>query len=66
LFEKGAEAFGLLFDFDSATELQDNKAKDKESLHFGESSIAEAKVVGRNENVQVHAEITQVILILLF
>jgi len=35
------------------------KAKNKESLHFRESSILEAKVVERNENVQVHAEITQ-------
>jgi len=35
------------------------KAQYKESLHFGESSILEAEVVGRNEHVQVHAEITQ-------
>jgi acyl-coenzyme A thioesterase PaaI-like protein len=35
------------------------KAKYKESPRFGESSILEAKVVRRNKNVQVHAEITK-------
>ena len=35
------------------------KAKYKDALNFGESSILEAKVVEINENVQVHADITQ-------
>lgn len=56
-FGKGAEAFGL--PFDDASDYGSFKAKYKQFLSLAEPSILEARVVDRNQNVQVHAAITK-------
>jgi len=58
-FAKGADAFGL--PFESSRNFGDFKASYKKAVSLGEPSIVEARVLGRDLNVQVHAEITKAI-----
>jgi pimeloyl-ACP methyl ester carboxylesterase/L-alanine-DL-glutamate epimerase-like enolase superfamily enzyme/uncharacterized membrane protein len=55
-FGKGAEAFGL--PYENASNFDDFKSMYKRALLSTSPTMLEAKVVGREENVHIHKEIT--------
>ncbi len=62
-FSKGAEAFGI--SYSGACSYVDFKTSYERAMALGEPSIVEARVVGREQNVEVHAEITKRITVLI-
>ena len=59
-FSKGAQSFGI--HFDEVSSYKDFKKQYKKSFHEKKSTIIEAKVVGRTQNVAVHAEISKCVI----